>query len=71
VVGKSGPFLGEDVVVRVLEDFKIREIAVINNFGVHKHRAGWLLKGRESIVTVNSTTNCCAAARECLGDVLA
>ncbi len=57
--------------IRMLEDFELREVAVLNNFGVHEVGAGWHLEGGKQIVAVNCTVNCSAMARECLRDVLA
>ena len=68
-VGKGSPVFGEDVMVRLLEDFKLGEGAVIDDFGVHKDGMGWLLMGRKVIVAGNCITNCCTAAREGLHDV--
>jgi len=69
LVGKGSPLFGEDVMVGVLEDFKLREGAVIDNFRVHKEGAGWLLKGGEVIVALDCVMNSGTAARECLCDV--
>jgi len=68
-VGKGSPVFGEDVMVRLLEDFKLGEGAVIDDFGVHKDGTGRLLMGREVIVAGDCVTNCCTAAREGLRDV--
>jgi hypothetical protein len=69
-VGMDSPGLGENIVVGVLEDFEIREVAIIDNFRVNKHRTRWFLKGCKSIVALDCTANCSTAARECLGNVL-
>jgi hypothetical protein len=55
----------------VLQDFKLGEGAVIDNFGVPERGVGRLLKAREFIVAVDCITNCHTAARECMCDVLA
>jgi len=57
LVGKDGPLFGEDVMVGVLEDFELREGAVIDNCRVHKEGMGQLLKGREVIVLADCITN--------------
>ena len=64
LVGKVSPVFGENIMVRLLEDFKLGEGAVINNFRVHKDGMGWLLMGREIIVVGDCIMNCCTAARE-------
>ncbi len=55
----------------MLQDFELREGAVIDDFGVYEVGAGRLLKGRELIVAVDCITNCCTVARECICNVLA
>jgi len=55
----------------VLQDFELREGAVIDDFGVHEVGVGWLLKGFKLIVAVDCITNCHIVARECMWDVLA
>ena len=56
-VGKNSPLFGEDVMVGVLEDFKLGEGAIIDDFRVHEEGAGWLLKGRKVIVAADGITN--------------
>ena len=55
----------------MLEDFELRECAVINDFGVHEDGAGQFLKGHEVIVAADCVTNCSTAMRKCLPNVLA
>ena len=68
-VGKGSPVFGEDVMVRLLEDFKLREGAVIDDFGVHKDGTGQLLMGHKVIVAGDCVMNCCTVVREGLHDV--
>ena len=56
-VGKDGPLFGEDVMVRVLEDFKLGEGAVIDDCGVYEKGTGWLLKGCKVIVLADCIMN--------------
>jgi hypothetical protein len=70
-VCKRRPFFGEDIMIRVLKNLELREVAIFDNFRVRKRRARWILKWRQSVVTLDRVTNCSAAASECLRNVFA
>ena len=65
------PWFGEQVMIGMLKDLKLREVAIFDNFCVCKRRARRTLKRRQGIVALNCITNCNAATSECLRDVFA
>jgi hypothetical protein len=68
---KYRPFLGQYIMIRILKNFELSEVAIFDNFCVRKRRARWILKWCQSIVALNRITNCSAAASECLRNVFA
>ena len=63
---KDHPFLGEYIIIRMLKDLELREVAIFDNFCVHKRRVRWVLKQRQSIIALNRIANRTVAVSECL-----
>ena len=70
-VVKDGPVFGEEIVIGMLDNFELGEIAVFNNFRVYEVGAGWHLEGGKGIVAVNCIMNCSTMVSECLRNVFA
>jgi hypothetical protein len=68
-IDRDGPGFREEVVVGVLENLKLGEVAVLDNFGVFEVGARWRLKRCKGIIAVDCIANRITAARECLRNV--
>lgn len=68
-IDRDGPGLREEIVVCVLENLELREVAVLDNFGVFEVGARWRLKRCKGVIAVDCIANRITAARECLRNV--